>query len=123
MTTRSKKVYALAGALLALLLVGAGVLVFGEIACRCPLCAIHNPFLFAGLVLAAAAWIAWTLVSIRRESVLNFGRDFLALTQKPAVFEGTTLFKSVGMALFDLVAADLIFRKAVEKGIGSTADM
>ncbi len=69
MTTRSKKVYALAGALLAFLLVGAGVLVFEESACRCPLCAIHNPFLFAGLVLAAAAWIAWTLVSIRRESV------------------------------------------------------
>jgi len=30
----------------------------------------------------------------------------------------TTLFKSLGMALEDLVAADLTYRKAVEKGIG-----
>ena len=30
----------------------------------------------------------------------------------------TTLFKSLGMALEDLVAADLAYRKAVEKGIG-----
>ena len=30
----------------------------------------------------------------------------------------TTLFKSLGMALEDLVAADLAYRKAVEKGLG-----
>jgi len=31
----------------------------------------------------------------------------------------TTVFKSLGMALEDLVAADLAYRKAVEKGIGT----
>lgn len=31
----------------------------------------------------------------------------------------TTLFKSVGMALFDLVVSDLIYQKAEEKGLGT----
>lgn len=31
----------------------------------------------------------------------------------------TTLFKAVGMALFDLVVAELIYRKALEKNIGT----
>ena len=60
---------------------------------------------------------------IRPSQVLNFGRDFLALPEKPSVSAGTTLFKSVGMALFDLVVADMIYRKALQKGIGSTADI
>ena len=30
----------------------------------------------------------------------------------------TTLFKSVGMALFDVCAAKLVYDKAVEKGLG-----
>ncbi len=34
----------------------------------------------------------------------------------------TTLFKSVGMALFDLVVAKLIYKKAKEKGIGINVD-
>ena len=31
----------------------------------------------------------------------------------------TTLFKSVGMALFDLVVSDLVYQKAEEKGLGT----
>lgn len=31
----------------------------------------------------------------------------------------TTLFKSVGMALFDLLTAEMIYKKAIEKGIGT----
>lgn len=35
-----------------------------------------------------------------------------------AVKNKTTFFKSVGMALFDLAAAGVIYAKALEKGIG-----
>jgi ornithine cyclodeaminase len=35
----------------------------------------------------------------------------------------TTLFKSVGMALFDLVVSDLIYQKAVEKGLGTKIEL
>jgi ornithine cyclodeaminase len=34
----------------------------------------------------------------------------------------TTLFKSVGMALFDLLAAETIYKKAKEKGLGTEVD-
>ncbi len=34
-------------------------------------------------------------------------------------FSGTTLFKSVGMALFDLVAVDLVYEEAEKKGLGT----
>ena len=37
----------------------------------------------------------------------------------PAVDDRITVFKSVGMALEDLVAADLAYKKAVELGIGN----
>lgn len=60
---------------------------------------------------------------LKREQVLNFGKDYLSLPQKPVVSSGTTLFKSVGMALFDLVVANMIFQKAMEKGIGANADI
>lgn len=35
----------------------------------------------------------------------------------------TTLFKSVGMALFDLVASDLIYQRAGEKGLGTKIEL
>jgi len=35
----------------------------------------------------------------------------------------TRIFKSVGMALFDLVVADLIYKKAIEKGIGTRVEL
>ncbi|MFC2119205.1 ornithine cyclodeaminase family protein [Bacteroidota bacterium] len=35
----------------------------------------------------------------------------------------TRIFKSVGMALFDLVVADLIYKKAIEKGIGTSVEI
>lgn len=34
----------------------------------------------------------------------------------------TTFFKSVGMALFDLMAAETIYKKAIDKGIGTEVD-
>ena len=36
--------------------------------------------------------------------------------------EKTTFFKSVGMALFDLIAAKVIFEKSTEKGLGTEID-
>lgn len=40
------------------------------------------------------------------------------VTGEEEVSGDTTLFKSVGMALFDLVAAQLVYSKAREKGVG-----
>ena len=34
----------------------------------------------------------------------------------------TTFFKTVGMALFDLLTAEIVYKKAVEKNIGTTID-
>jgi ornithine cyclodeaminase/alanine dehydrogenase-like protein (mu-crystallin family) len=43
--------------------------------------------------------------------------------QAPDDQSKTTLFKSVGMALEDLVAADLAYRKALENGIGTQVQL
>jgi ornithine cyclodeaminase/alanine dehydrogenase-like protein (mu-crystallin family) len=46
--------------------------------------------------------------------------DELVSGEKPLPDESRlTVFKSLGMALEDLVAADLIYRKAREQGIGT----
>lgn len=55
---------------------------------------------------------------IREDQVMTLGR-FLA--EKKGKDEGrheTTLFKSVGMALFDVCAAKLIYERAVQKSLG-----
>jgi len=53
---------------------------------------------------------------IPQSQVITMGQ-YIAGGFQPEVGE-TTFFKSVGMALFDIVTADLIYRKAVEKGLG-----
>ena len=62
---------------------------------------------------------------LTEERIRSFGRYILHATdkEKEAVKSGTTLFKSVGMALFDLVIADVIFRKAEQGNIGITVPM
>jgi ornithine cyclodeaminase/alanine dehydrogenase-like protein (mu-crystallin family) len=46
------------------------------------------------------------------------------ITTGEKIKEGeTTLFKSVGMALFDLVVSDLIYQKAGEKGLGTNIEL
>ena len=49
-------------------------------------------------------------------------RRFSALIRNPQeirdIAQKTTLFKSVGISIFDVVAADLLYKKAREKGIG-----
>jgi ornithine cyclodeaminase len=58
---------------------------------------------------------------ITKEQVMTMGKCIKA-GQPPAGGE-TTLFKSVGMALFDLLTSDLIYRNAKEKGLGTNIDL
>ncbi len=51
------------------------------------------------------------------EKIKVFGQVFGEL-KKPGNKSQTTLFKSVGMSLFDLLVAEAIYSKAVEKGLG-----
>ena len=54
---------------------------------------------------------------ITESQVVRFSL-YLADSKKCRKEKKTTLFKTVGMALFDLIVAELIYRKAMEKGIG-----
>ncbi len=55
---------------------------------------------------------------LQRDQVIAFER-FLAGDGKSFTGSGTALFKSVGMALFDLVVGELLYRKATLKNIGT----
>jgi ornithine cyclodeaminase len=57
---------------------------------------------------------------IKKEDIYTLGS---LINKKVKINENvTTLFKSVGMALFDLVTARLIYRKALEKNIGTSVE-
>ncbi len=52
---------------------------------------------------------------LKKDQLFTLGK----LIQRKITSNGeTTLFKSVGMALFDVVVSELIYEKAVEKGLG-----
>jgi ornithine cyclodeaminase/alanine dehydrogenase-like protein (mu-crystallin family) len=53
-----------------------------------------------------------------KERMMSFGKVFEELMEEPLLEEKTTLFKSVGMALFDLLVAEAIYTAAVQKNIG-----
>jgi len=55
---------------------------------------------------------------VRKEQVMTLGRFLTENKRKDEIRNETTLFKSVGMALFDVCASKLIYEKAVEKGLG-----
>jgi len=55
---------------------------------------------------------------ITAEQVVPLGRRLLK--GDAVASTGTTFFKSVGMALFDLIAADLIYRESKKKNLGTT---
>ena len=55
---------------------------------------------------------------IRDEQIINFSA-YMAAGDLKLADEKTTLFKSVGMALFDLVAVKAIYDLALEKNIGT----
>jgi ornithine cyclodeaminase len=55
---------------------------------------------------------------LKQEQIMTLGR-FLIENESPDEVKGdTTLFKSVGMALFDVCASKLIYEKAIQKGLG-----
>ncbi|MBS4030568.1 MAG: ornithine cyclodeaminase family protein [Clostridiales bacterium] len=55
---------------------------------------------------------------ITKEQIQTFGGFLMQDQDRDAVKKETTLFKSVGMAIFDLVVSQLIYEKAMEKGFG-----
>lgn len=59
---------------------------------------------------------------IKRDQLIPFGR-FLRDKESCGAMGDTTLFKSVGAALFDIVAAEFIYRRALEKKIGQKVDL
>ncbi len=54
---------------------------------------------------------------ISNENVIRLGQ--LINGSKQLDVSGTTFFKTVGMALFDLMAAQMVYEKATEKGLGT----
>ena len=59
---------------------------------------------------------------LRDEQIITLGQ-FIRSGEKPDRGEnGTTFFKTVGMALFDLAAARLIYECSKERGIGTVLD-
>ncbi len=55
---------------------------------------------------------------VKKEQVTTLGRFLIENKPKDEVKKETTLFKSVGMALFDVCASKLIYEKAIQKGLG-----
>ena len=55
---------------------------------------------------------------LRREQIMTLGRFLIDDKSLDEVKGDTTLFKSVGMALFDVCASQLIYEKAIQKGLG-----
>ncbi|MHC4242348.1 MAG: ornithine cyclodeaminase family protein [Planctomycetota bacterium] len=55
---------------------------------------------------------------LRREQIMTLGRFLIDDKSLDEVKGSTTLFKSVGMALFDVCASKLIYEKAIQKGLG-----
>lgn len=58
----------------------------------------------------------------RRDQMKVFGHVFQTLVKSPIIEERTTLFKSVGMGLFDLLVAEAIYNSAIQKNIGINLD-
>jgi ornithine cyclodeaminase/alanine dehydrogenase-like protein (mu-crystallin family) len=55
---------------------------------------------------------------ISQDQVMTFGRFLAERRPEEQIREGTTLFKSVGMALFDVCASKFIYERATQKGLG-----
>lgn len=54
---------------------------------------------------------------VKEEQIKVFGK-LLAKKEKINENNSTSLYKSVGMGLFDLIVAEAIYNEAVKKGIG-----
>ncbi|MCD6517930.1 MAG: ornithine cyclodeaminase family protein [Candidatus Aminicenantes bacterium] len=55
---------------------------------------------------------------IRKDQIVTLGKIISGKVSITPGGEETTVFKSVGMALFDLMVSGFIYKRAVEKGIG-----
>jgi len=55
---------------------------------------------------------------LRRDQIMTLGRFLIDKEPESRARQETTLFKSVGMALFDVCASTLIYEKAIAKGLG-----
>jgi ornithine cyclodeaminase/alanine dehydrogenase-like protein (mu-crystallin family) len=55
---------------------------------------------------------------LRQDQIMTLGRFLIDNEPESHVKQETTLFKSVGMALFDVCASTLIYEKAIAKGLG-----
>ncbi|MSS42537.1 ornithine cyclodeaminase family protein [Anaerosalibacter bizertensis] len=60
---------------------------------------------------------------LKDNQIETLGNYILYEKNKEEIIKGTTWFKSVGMALFDIVVAHLIYNKAKEKGIGQEIEL
>ncbi len=58
---------------------------------------------------------------IRHDQIIKLGK--IVGNKEVVTGEGTILFKSVGMALFDLVVSELIYNKALENSIGTVLEL
>jgi len=55
---------------------------------------------------------------IKEDQVMTLGRFLAENKPRDEAKQETTLFKSVGMALFDVCVSKLIYEKAIQKGLG-----
>lgn len=55
---------------------------------------------------------------LRKDQIFTLGKIVIGQMDKEEFINKTTFFKSVGMALFDITAARLIYKKAKEKDLG-----
>ena len=60
---------------------------------------------------------------IKQEQVMTLGRVLAEHRSEGRVRGGTTLFKSVGMALFDVCASRFIYDRAIHKGLGQKINL
>ncbi|SFA83993.1 ornithine cyclodeaminase [Lentibacillus halodurans] len=60
---------------------------------------------------------------IKKESILTMSQHILNHSQLAAYEGRSVVFKTTGMALFDVVVANLMFQKAQEKGVGTKLSM
>lgn len=59
---------------------------------------------------------------IRKDQIVTLGKIISGKVPVTCGKEETTVFKSVGMALFDLIVSGFIYKRAEEKGIGREVD-
>ncbi len=60
---------------------------------------------------------------LKPDQIETFGHYLLNETNKSKIVEKTTFFKSVGMALFDLVVAKIVYEECINKNMGKKLNL